>query len=371
MNTKLIIADSEKDANMFYATGILVPDDFVYLEKNGKKIIYVSDLEFNRAQKEAKVDEVINYSKYDKKANRSSLGQVVIEALKENKIKKVLVPENFKMKYAQFLQKNKISIQVKPEPFFEKRAVKDNSEIAKIKESQRINEKAIAEAIRIIKRSKIRRDKKLSYKNKVLTSEFVKFAIDVELLKGGCQSEFNIVSCGKDSADPHQEGRGPLFAHQPIVIDIFPRSKSGGACYFADTTRTVVRGKASPEIKKIYQAVLQAQKLGISKVKPEIEASVVHRSVQDYFNDHNFITEEKNGKMQGFIHSTGHGVGMEIHELPGITAKSKDVLKAGNIITVEPGLYYPDIGGVRIEDLILVTKNGHENLTKLPKILEI
>ena len=371
MTPKLIITDSEKDANMFYATGILVPDDFVYLEKNGKKTIYINDLEYNRAKKEAKVDKVVNYSEYTSGINGDTFGSVLINILKDNKIKKVQVPGNFKMKYAKFLQKNKISIQVKPEPFFEKRAIKDNSEIAKIKESQRINEKAIAEAIRIIKRSKIRKDKKLSYKNKVLTSEFVKFAIDVELLKGGCQSEFNIVSCGKDSADPHQEGKGPLFAHQPIVIDIFPKSKSGGACYFADTTRTVVRGKASPEIKKIYQAVLQAQKLGTSKVKPGVKASVVHKFVQNYFNDHNFITEEKNGKMQGFIHSTGHGVGMEIHELPNITAKSKDVLKAGNIITIEPGLYYPGVGGVRIEDLILVTKNGYENLTKLPKVLEI
>ena len=193
----------------------------------------------------------------------------------------------------------------------------------------------------------------------------------MELLKGGCQSEFNIVSCGKDSADPHQGGRGPLFAHQPIVIDIFPKSKTNDGCYFADTTRTVVRGNASSEIKKIYKAVLQAQKLGISKVKPGIKASVVHDSVQDYFEEHNFITEEKNGKMQGFIHSTGHGVGLEIHELPGITANSKDVLKVGNILTVEPGLYYPGIGGVRIEDLLLVTKDSCENLTKLPKVLEI
>lgn len=367
--TKLIISNSESDANMFYAAGILIPDDFVYLEKNGRKIIYVEDLEFNRAKKEARVDRVINYLRYDKKANRNSLVGAIVGILRENKIKKVLVPENFKMKYAEILLKNKIKIEVKLAPFFEKRVVKNKNEIAKIKETQKVNSMAIREAIEVIKKSKIRRDKKLSYQNKILTSEFVKFIIDTELLKGKCQSEFNIVSCGKDSADPHQGGRGALVAHQPIIIDVFPRSKTSH--YFADTTRTVTRGKASPEIKKIYQAVLQAQKLGISKINPGVKTVLIHKSVQDYFEKHNFKTEEKDGKVQGFIHGTGHGVGLDIHELPNINASSKDILRAGNIVTVEPGLYYPKIGGVRIEDLILVTKNGHENLTKLPKVLEI
>jgi len=369
MPAKLIISNSENDANMFYATKILIPDDFICLEKNNKKIIYVDDLEFNRAKKEARVDRVINYLRYNKKANRNSLGNIIVGILRENKIKKVLVPENFKMKYAEVLLKNKIKIEVKPAPFFEKRVVKSKGEIAKIIETQKTNEKAIRGAIRIIKKSKIRKDKKLGYQNKILTSEFVKFIIDTELLKGKCQSEFNIVSCERDSADPHREGRGPLIAHQPIIIDVFPQSKTNR--YFADTTRTIVRGKASPKIKKIYQAVLQAQKLGISKIKPGVKTVSIHKSVHDYFEKHNFKTEEKNGKVQGFIHSTGHGVGLDIHELPNLNASSKNILKVGNVITVEPGLYYPKIGGVRIEDLILVTKNGYQNLTKLPKVLEV
>ena len=369
MNSKLIISNSEKDSNMFYATGILIPDGFVCLEKNGRKTIYTDDLEYNRAKKEAKVNRVVNYSEYAKGVDRNTFGKILINILKENKIKKVFVPENFQMKYAEILMKNKIRIEVKSEPFFEKRIVKNNNEIGKIRETQKINEKAIGEAIRIIKKSKIRKDKKLSYQNKVLTSEFVQLVIDTELLKGKCQSEFNIVSCGKDSADPHQKGEGLLIANQPIVIDVFPRSKTNR--YFADTTRTVVRGKASPEIKKIYQTVLEAQKLGIGRIKQGVRGNAIHKLVQDYFEKHNFKTEEKNGKVQGFIHGTGHGVGLDIHELPNLNANSKNILKAGNIVTVEPGLYYPEIGGVRIEDLILVTKDGYENLTKLPKVLEV
>ena len=367
---KLIIANSLNDSNMYYAVGISIPDDFIYLEKNKKKIIYVDDLEFNRAKKEAKVDQVINYSRYNKKANRNSLEGVLIAILKENKIKEIVVPENFKMKYAEILLKNKIKVQVKPEPFFKKRITKNKSEIEKIKKTQRANELAIKQAIEIIKKSKIRKDKKLIYQNKILTSEFIKTIIDIELLRKNCRAEiFNIVSCGKDSADPHQEGKGPLLANQPIIIDIFPKSSDNR--YFADMTRTVVKGKASKEIKKIYQTVLEAQKLAISKIKPGIKTNSIHKLVQDYFNKKGFKSEEKNGKVQGFIHGTGHGVGLDIHELPNLNSKDKNILKTGNVVTVEPGLYYPNIGGVRIEDLILVTKNGHQNLTKFPKVLEI
>ncbi|MCK5466299.1 aminopeptidase P family protein [Candidatus Parcubacteria bacterium] len=368
MTPKSIITDSEKDSNMFYATGMLIPDDFVYLEKNGKKMIYIDDLEYNRAKKEAGVDNVINYSEYAKGINRDSFGSILINILKDNRIKKVQVPGNFKMKYAKILLDNKIRIEV-AEPFFKKREFKNKDEIKKITEVQRVNEEALREAINVIKKSKIRKDKKLSYQGKILTSEFIKEIIDIEFLKGGCSSDSNIVSCGKDGADPHNFGSGTLFANQLIVIDIFPRSKT--TKYFADMTRTVVRGKASPKMKKMYDAVLGAQKLALSKIKAGIRADSIHKKVQEYFEKEGFKTEEKNEKIQGFFHGTGHGVGLDIHELPNISINNKKTLKAGNVVTVEPGLYYPEIGGVRIEDLVVVEKNGCRNLTKFPKFLEI
>ena len=366
--SKLIIADSEKDSNMFYATGMLVPDDFVCLEKSGKKMIYIDDLEYNRAKKEAKVDEVVNYSKYDSGVNRDALGKILISILKDNKVKKVKVPGNFKMKYTEILIDNKIEIEVS-EPFFKKREFKNKNEIEKIIEVQRVNEKALQEAINIIRKSKIRKDKKLSYQNKILTSEFIKEIIDIEFLKGGCFSEFNIVSCGKDGADPHNFGSGPLLANQLIVIDIFPKSKT--TKYFSDMTRTIVKGKASSEMKKMYNTVLEAQKLALREIKDGIRADSIHKKVQNYFESKGFETGEKNGKIQGFFHGTGHGVGLDIHETPNISIGNKKVLKTGNVVTVEPGLYYPEIGGVRIEDLVVVEKNGCRNLTKFPKFLEI
>jgi len=368
MTSKLIIADSEKDANMFYATGIWVPDDFVYLEKNGKKIIYVDDLEYNRAKKEARVDSVVNYSEYAKGINRDTFGKILINILRDNKIKKVQVPGNFKMKYAKILLNNKIKIEV-AEPFFRKREFKNEDEIEKIIEVQKINEKALKKAIEVIKKSKIRKDKKLSYQNKILTSEFIKEVLNIEFLKNGCVSEDNIVSCGKNSADPHNFGKGPLFANQLIVIDTFPKSQANK--YYADMTRTVIKGKASLGMKRMYNAVLGAQRLALGKIKAGVRADLIHKKVQNYFESKGFKTEEKNGKIEGFFHTTGHGVGIDIHELPNISVNNKKVLKIGNVVTIEPGLYYPEIGGVKIEDLVVVTKMGCRNLTKFPKFLEI
>lgn len=340
-DAKLIIADSEHDSNMFYATGILIPDDFIYLEKNKRKIIYVSDLEFNRAKKEAAVDEIINFSRYGKGINRNTFGSILKDILKENKISKVFVPENFKMKYAEILMKNKIKIEVKPGIFFETRMVKTSAEINKIAAVQKVNEKAMAVATAIIKKAKIRKDKKLEFQGKFLTSEFIKKAIDTEFLENNCSSEYNIVSCGKYSADPHESGKGPLLAETPIVIDIFPRSRESR--YFSDMTRTVVKGKASPEIKKIYETVLAGQKLALSKIKAGVKGSYIHKLVQDYFTNHGCATGEKNGEVYGFIHGTGHGVGLDIHEAPSLSAGDETILRPGNIATVEPGLYYPGL----------------------------
>jgi len=369
MTPKLIITDSEKDANMFYATGMLIPDDFVYLEKNSRKIIYIDDLEFNRAEKEAKVDKVVNYSEYASGISRDTFDRILINILKENKIKKVQVPGNFKMKYAKILLDNKIALKVS-DPFFKKREFKNNSEVKKIVEVQRVNEKVLRKVIGIIRKAKIRKNKKLSYQNKILTSEFIKEIIHTEFAKENCFSDFSlVVSCGKDSSSPHNFGTGFLFANQPIIIDTTPKSRAN-RCY-ADMTRTIVKGKASPKLKKMYSAVLGAQKLALGEIKNGVRADSIHKKVQDHFVSKGFRTGEENGKIQGFFHSTGHGVGLDIHELPRINLNYKKTLKIGNVVTVEPGLYYPKIGGVRIEDLVVVTKTGCKNLTKFPKFLEI
>ena len=177
-----------------------------------------------------------------------------------------------------------------------------------------------------------------------------------------------IVAGGKQGCDPHERGYGVLRANEPIILDVFPRSQKTG--YFGDITRTVVKGQASETIRKMYQTVGHGQEMPFRN-SSQASGAEIHRAIQDYFEKEGYKTGKLNGRMQGFFHGTGHGLGLEIHEAPRIGSSSNDILKAGHVVTVEPGLYYPDIGGVRLEDVAHVTPTGMRNLTKFEKVLEV
>lgn len=364
MKPKLIIACSETDSNLFYTTGFLAPDEFVFLEAGGKRIVFINDMEFSRAQAEATVDEIINTS------SRPKQYATMLEwIVSEKKISEVVVPENFAIKYAEDLRKLGVEIEVKSGEYFSQREVKSQAEINNIKATQKVNDRAMTAAIEILHKSEIREDGKLEYGGKILTSEFMKEIIGIEFLKGGCRSEMDIVASGRQSAQPHNSGSGPLFARQPIVIDLFPRSIKSK--YYADMTRTVVRGKASEEIRKIYDVVLKVQKASLKNVRAGIKIDSLEKEARKIFDAAGYKTELESKVSQGFIHNLGHGVGLDIHESPMVNRWNNHTLKQGSIITIEPGLYYPGIGGVRIEDMVLVKEDGCENLTKSPKLLEI
>ncbi|HOW87055.1 MAG TPA: Xaa-Pro peptidase family protein [Candidatus Omnitrophota bacterium] len=368
----LIIASSEKDADLYYATKFIAPDAFAFARIRGKKYILVSDLEIDRAKKEACVDQVLSTSRlaseYKQKYGKPpSFADLVLYFLKKQKVKRLTVPGSFPVRYYEPLKRAGLKICCKHGIFFEKRLIKDRFEIAAIKQALRATEKAAHEAIRILERSAIRKDK-LYFRGKVLTSEFLRKVIHQTLLEEGCAGEHTIVSCGRHSIDPHDRGSGPLRAHQPIVMDIFPRSEK--TLYYADFTRTVVRGKASTKLKKMYAAVRKGQEIAFKMLRAGTRAKKVHEAIRTYFTQVGFNTGLRKGRMQGFFHSTGHGLGLDVHEPPRISV-GDDILSSGQIVTVEPGLYYQGVGGVRLEDVVLITKTGCVNLTKFPKKLEV
>jgi len=184
----------------------------------------------------------------------------------------------------------------------------------------------------------------------------VRGAIEISLLEDGCEAAETIVAGGLQAADPHAAGRGPLAADWPIVIDIFPRAKASR--YYADMTRTVLRGEASLEVVEMYRAVLMAQERGLAAVSAGISGREVHERVSEAFSEMGY--KEREGC--GFTHSTGHGVGLQVHENPSLSEVGEE-LQAGHVVTVEPGLYYPEIGGVRLEDLVVVEPAGCRDLT--------
>jgi Xaa-Pro aminopeptidase len=368
----LIIASSEKNADLYYATRFIAPDAFVFARVRGKKYILVSDLEIDRAKRQARVHGVFSSSRlaaeYKQKHKKPcDFTELVLYFLKKLKASNVVVPGNFPVQYYVPLCQAGLRIRYKNGIFFENRMIKDRTEIQAITQALRATEKAAHEAIRTLKRSVIRKNR-LYFRGKALTSEALKRMIHKTLLENGCAGEQTIVSCGHHSIDPHDQGSGPLYAHQPILMDIFPRSET--TLYYADFTRTVVRGKASPALKKMYAAVKEGQEIAFRMIRHGIVTKKVHAAIQARFTQLGFNTGVKDGRMQGFFHSTGHGLGLELHEPPRVSV-GKDILKAGQVVTVEPGLYYKGIGGVRLEDVVVVTKKGCVNLTKFPRQLEI
>ncbi|NJL16364.1 MAG: aminopeptidase P family protein, partial [Nitrospira sp.] len=354
----LFIAASEYDSNLYYATRFIAPDSFIYLEVKGERLMVMSDLEMDRAKTQASVDHVLSYSEIERKAKKQGIKapttiDIVHIVLKEFKARRLLVPANFPFIYATRLQELGYSLKPKRDPFYEQRVIKSAEEVRHIELSQRATEEAVTSAHDLLRRATIR-DGELWCDGSVLTAERVKQVINVELMKRNCVGQHTIVAGGEQACDPHNEGSGPLPAHRSIIFDVFPRSATSR--YFADMSRTVIRGTVSPELKRLYGAVKDAQEEAITKIKDGADGMKIHQGICSRFEKAGYKTGLVNGRMQGYFHGTGHGVGLDIHEAPRIS-RTGSLLQEGHVVTVEPGLYYPGLGAVRIEDMVLVTKD--------------
>lgn len=368
----LFIAASEQDSNLYYATQFMAPDPFIYLEIKGERILVMSDLEMDRARAEASVDRVLSYSEVEQKAKKQGIKDptavdIVHVVLKESKIRRLSVPANFPIIHAARLQERGYSLKPKRDPFYEQRVVKTAEEVRHIEAAQRATEEAVAAAHAMLRRVDIKGEQ-LWLDGEVVTSERIKKLINVQLMERDCIAQHTIVAGGEQACDPHNEGSGPLPAHRSIIFDVFPRSATSR--YFADMSRTVICGTASPELKRVYRTVKDAQEDAIDKIRDGADGMKIHQGICARFEKAGYKTGLVNGRMQGYFHGTGHGVGLDIHEAPRIS-RTGSLLQEGHVVTVEPGLYYPGLGAVRIEDMVLVTKDGCRNLTNFPKVFEL
>ncbi len=368
----LLHADSESDSNLLYATDFVVPDPVFWFKVRGRSHLVVNALELGRARAQARVDRVIDQGAARAKLARSSKKPptpvaVIASILRGAGATSLRVPTNFPVATADALRKLRFRVAVADGQFFPERAVKRADEVAAIRFAQEATERAVNVALHILRESKTRGGY-LVCKGERVTSELLKRAVDMMLMRDGCIAKHTIISSGDQCVDPHDVGSGPIRPNTSVIFDVFPRHAKTG--YFADMSRTVVRGKASTELKELYALVLAGQQYAFDRVKAGCNGHEIHRGIQRLFEDAGKKTGPKDGKMQGFFHGTGHSLGLDIHEPPGIGARD-EILPAGAVVTVEPGLYYKGVGGVRLEDMVLVKKNGCENLTKFPKVLEI
>ena len=357
-----VLYASSRDADMRYLTHFTTSDPFVYFKKPGMKgVIIVSQMEVGRASREATaaimtrtqagLPDILKTENDPYRATAKMIeGQVG---------KKILVPPDFPIALANSLSEY-CTILVDDGTVRSMRAKKGRNEILLMKNVQKSAEKAIRCAISLIKKASVKKDV-LYLDKKPLTAEYIKFSMHSLLLQHGCTAVDTIVSCGNDTAIPHMTGTGPLKSDEPIVIDLFPVEEKSG--YYADMTRTVVKGEASSEICDMYTILHEAKRLAISRVRAGVSGADIHQAVVDFFKEHGY---ESNSR--GFIHNLGHGIGLQVHELPTVGPAGKELV-SGNVITIEPGLYYPGTGGVRLEDMGVVTKTGFENFTAFPEEL--
>ncbi|MEY2529720.1 MAG: Xaa-Pro aminopeptidase [Verrucomicrobiota bacterium] len=369
--TRLIVAASEQDPDMLYATRFFAPDAFIFLEERGKRTLVLSDLEIDRARKQAEADEFVSYSALEREVQgkqRRAPGyeKVLSHFLKKRGVRSAVVPANFQLGFAEELATNKIRLRTANGLFWPEREAKTEAEIKLMRRALQITEAGLERAMEVLRASKPGPGRKLIWSGKTLTSEVLRAEIDSAVLRAGGLPANTIVAGGDQACDPHERGFGPLRANSLIILDIFPRDAKSG--YFGDMTRTVVRGRASEAQHQLWETVREGQELALRKMKPGVDGLNLHNEVKQLFADRGFPTEVRNGRQVGFFHGTGHGLGLEIHEYPRF---QKTVFKVGQVLTVEPGLYYPGLGGVRIEDVAVVTRSGNRVLSRFEKRLQL
>lgn len=367
----LLVGDSYADQNLFYKTHFLAGDPFVYLETETAALLVTNSMEQGRAQKESTIREVRTFDNYGYRDLVRELGDrsrafttVLARIVRESGADGVVVQATFPALYADELRAQGLGLEIDPHLLARQRRQKSETEIDAIEEAQRATERATAQAIEILAASEEHHGI-LHFGGIPLTSERLRAEVEVALTRTGMDVSLSpIVAGGPGAADPHWEGSGPLRPGESIVLDVFPRSKR--TRYFADMTRTVVKGNPGETLRAMYDAVLRAQESALGMIRAGVNGRHVHEAVEAVFREAGFNGETG----PRYIHGTGHGVGLDIHEEPGLSAIDDELLP-GDVVSVEPGLYDPSVGAVRIEDLVVVTDNGCRNLTRFPKRFEL
>ncbi|HEX2853464.1 MAG TPA: M24 family metallopeptidase, partial [Opitutaceae bacterium] len=363
----LLYAATEHSADALYFGRVDVPDAFVAFGARGKKYAVVSALEFGRVKKKSDFDVVLPLEAYLKKARevwpqrKPGGAEVIYLVARELHVTRFTVPQEFPAGIYEKLFELGLDLEVAEGALFPARELKTPAEAAAIREGNRCSAAGIAAAERLLRASKISRGK-LIYQGKPLTSERLKVAIEIACLEAGALSANTIAAGGDQACDPHDRGSGPLRANELIIVDVFPRVAATG--FHGDMTRTFLRGRASDAQRALVAAVRAAQLAALKSIRTGVNGRTVHNKVVEIFTQRGFETKRTPQGSVGFFHGTGHGLGLDVHEPPRVSGAVDYLLKKNSVVTVEPGLYYPGLGGCRIEDVVQVTDRAPKMLSK-------
>jgi len=369
----LIVADSIRSPEIRHEVPLAVPDPFLYLEHDGRRVAVVGSFEVPRVQELGTDLEIYPFEHFGlDELMKQGLKwwqvsrEIWLRACKEAGVTSAVVPHAFPLEVADHLRANGVEVRADRELFNARRRAKNEFELAGIRRAQRACEAGMDAARDLFRRGELRNGG-LAVDGAPLTCERVRAAVEGVFTDHGVSAEESIVSHGPQTAVGHDMGSGPIAASEPIVLDLFPRDRETGC--FADMTRTFVVGRPPAELVRYQQLVREALDRAIARVRAGVNGREVFDEVCDLFEGHGYPTlrSKEAGTVleDGFYHGLGHGVGLEVHEYP-VLSRLDDELKAGDVITIEPGLYRKGFGGCRLEDIVRVTDEGAELLTDYP-----
>lgn len=340
------------------------------------RILIIRDIELDRARKNARADVFHSPADFAPASGLSgdretATAQAVAECVRRTGATKVSIDRSTPAIYWHQLIAAGLEVSCDPLDGVAIRRSKDAQEIAWLRQCQADTEAAVRMACQTIAAAPLRDDGVLLSGGKPLTSQRVREAIDVFLLRRGYLNPEAIVAGGSMGSDCHEHGSGELRTCEPVMVDVFPRNRR--TLYNGDCTRTVVHGAPPRELVRMHAAVVAAKAAAIAAIRPGVTGEAIHAETSRVIRDHGFAmgmpSSDETWAQARMTHGTGHGVGLEVHEPPLLAAKGP-ALVVGDVVTVEPGLYQPGLGGVRVEDMLVVTADGCENLGELPEGLD-
>ena len=369
----LIYADSFRSADMRHAVPLGVPDPFLYAERNGSRHVFASSMEAGRLRELGLFDVHVHEELGADELIRSGIerrelaAQLALRAAGSLGLERATVPENFPVWLADRLRADGVELQVDQDLFDERRRAKTEAQLAGMRRAQRAAEAAMDACRELLRRAEIRGDA-LLLDGEQLTVERIKADMSIAFASHDTTADEYIVAPGAQGAVGHDMGSGPIPPGTPLVVDIWPRDNASAV--YTDMTRTFVVGDVPDQVREWHRLVKEALDRAASEIRAGAEARAVFDVTCDIFEAAGEPTQrtKKPGETlaDGFFHGLGHGVGLEVHEEPSMGRLAAKKLVAGDVVTVEPGLYRAGYGGVRLEDIVLVTENGAEVLTQYP-----
>jgi Xaa-Pro aminopeptidase len=362
MRNVLIYADSIRSPELRHEVPLAAPDPFIYVELNGSRHVYASSIELPRLVEFAEL-EVFSYVELgvdelvaQKLGQHERERELVLRACRHAGVEDVVTPASFPLDVADHLRANGIELHPDGKLFDLRRRAKSDVELEGVRRAQRGCELAL-DAIRA----------RLRHGGGVSCEELRAEALRAFTEEGLVAPDIVIVSHGPQTAVGHEPGHGPIEPGEPVVVDLFPRDPETGC--FADMTRTFCIGEPPEQLVEQHALCLESLERVYGAVRAGVFGSELHRISCGPFEAAGYPTEltKEEGQVldEGYFHSLGHGVGLELHEQPSLGRVGEELVE-GDVIAIEPGVYRKGFGGCRLEDLVRVTAEGCERLTDYP-----